>query len=130
MQNTNLAHLFIDIDSFIFNSKCDAWRTQAAFQKCYLKLDPRLKMVTVCRWGFQKRPSRTESIYWVGLDLDQKKNSITGQIMASLEKWDKIWGSLHFSTSYSEAIPDLLPFSKAALPVASLENKLFIANMR
>ena len=128
MMNTNIAHLMIDIDAFIFNSKSDAWLTQAGFQKCFIKLDPRHKMVTVCRWGFSTRPKKTDGIYWVGLDLGQKKSIVCGQIRASLEKWDKIWGSLYFSIPDSEPIPDLLPYSKAANPIVI--ETLFAANLR
>ena len=129
MYNTNLSHLMIDIDAFIFNAKSEAWLSQANYQKCFLHLDPRHKMVTVCRWGFQKRPMKTLGLHWVGLELTLKKSSLQVIIREHLKNWDRIYGNLYFSVPDSEPIPDLLPFSKAASPVI-VENKLFVANLR
>jgi hypothetical protein len=129
MQKTQLAHLLIDIDAFVFNQQTEAWLQQANFHRCYLTFDPRHKTVTVQKWGASRRPSGTAELLWLGLDLDENKSLLQAKIITHLTSWDRIYGDVHFSVADSEPLPAPLPFSKAAVPLKAVEN-LFLANSR
>lgn len=128
--DNRLMHIALDIDSFIRNSKSQAWTNQVKFPNCFLKLDPKSKQITICRWGFDKRPSRTESMYWVRIDLTLKTSTLQGLIIDSLANWDKHWDEIYFDAIASEAIPNLLPFSRAVVSDFKLPEKFLLANIQ
>lgn len=101
---------FGDIHDYLYKNKAKDWAVQTDKPYCFVKLDPHLMTLTICRWGKTKRPPLTDSRLWYRIHTAGYKmeNDVTTMVMELVKYWD----DFIFDAINSDSCPPILPNMK------------------
>jgi len=127
MNDNEIRNLSYEVLKYVTDPKIRLWLKQVKNNYCFLRFDPMTKQMTICRWGYEKRPPNTNPLFWQRLTLGgwATKGPEWKEILTAVERWDSLWDNISFNLFESQEMPDLLPNTRFEVHNNQVKNNIF-----